>query len=68
MAKRERTEDEREGSFPAGNFGGRVHVPIFHNKEGGDASIDPDAPDIYSGMLKRTARQTGRFCDSKYED
>lgn len=49
----------RDGSFPAGN-GGRVYVPIHRNKAGQDASIDPD-DSIYSGMLKRTARQTGRF-------
>ena len=59
MAK-ERDDSIEIGSFPAGN-GGRVRVPIHHNGEDGmDASINPKGA-IYSGMLKRTARETGRF-------
>lgn len=67
MARYDRSSVE-EGSFPAGN-GGRVRVPIHHDGEDGmDASINPDGS-IYSGMLKRTARQTGRFCpDNLYDN
>lgn len=60
MARDDRSSLEK-GSFPAGN-GGRVRVPIHHDGEDGmDASINP-LNSTYSGMLKRTARQTGRFC------
>lgn len=45
-------------SNPGYHSGGRVKVPITLNSEGHDASIDPD-DDIYSGMLKRQARQNG---------
>ena len=59
MAK-ERDDSIEIGSFPAGN-GGRVRVPIHHNGEDGmDASINPQG-EIYSGLLQRTARQTGHF-------
>jgi hypothetical protein len=62
MAKNER-KDDRMDSFPGGQIGaGRVHVPIHNDGEDGmDASINP-LNGIYSGMLKRSARQTGKFC------
>lgn len=71
MAKSKELSSVEEGSFPAGN-GGRVIVPIHRTGEDGmDASINPDG-EIYSGMLKRTARQTGHFCHENirgdYED
>jgi hypothetical protein len=49
---------DRLDSNPGFHSGGRVHVPITLNSEGHDAAIDPD-DDIYSGMLKRQARQNG---------
>ena len=64
MADRRSSLDK--GSFPAGD-GGRVIVPIHHNREGGDASIDPDET-IYSGLTKRQARQTGYFTNASIED
>jgi hypothetical protein len=41
----------------------RMKYPIVYNPDegGGDASVDPVRGDIQSGMLKRTARETGRF-------
>lgn len=59
----DREDNATTGSVPAGN-GGRVRVPIFRNREGNDASIDPDF-DIYSGMRKRNARFSGKFSDVK---
>jgi hypothetical protein len=59
----ERDDNATTGSVPAGN-GGRVRIPIFRNREGGDASIDPDYS-IYSGLRKRNARFSGKFCDVK---
>ena len=60
MARDNRSSLE-EGSFPGGTNGGRVHVPIHRDGEDGmDASINPQG-EIYSGLLKRTARQTGHF-------
>ena len=66
MAEHRNREDMEHGSFPSGN-GGRVHVPIHRNAEGGDASIDPDQS-IYSGMRKRNARETGIFTTALIED
>jgi hypothetical protein len=60
MPRDKQRDSYEEGSFPAGN-GGRVRVPIHRNPDGSDKSIDPIG-DIYSGMLKRGARQDGRFC------
>lgn len=47
-------------SVPGGTLGGRVRVPLRVNSEGIDVAIDPEN-DIYSGMLKRGARQDGYF-------
>ncbi len=66
MPRDKQRDSYEEGSFPAGN-GGRVRVPIHRDGEDGmDASINP-LNSIYSGMLKRTARQTGRFTP-KYDN
>ena len=51
-------------SVPGGTLGGRVIVPLRKNAEGIDVAIDPDG-DIYSGMLKRQARQEGYFTRPK---
>ena len=64
MADRRSSLDK--GSFPAGD-GGRVIVPIHHNREGGDASIDPDET-IYSGLRKRNARETGIWTTRAIEE
>ena len=60
MARNVQKDSFEDGSFPGGN-GGRVNVPIHRNREGMDASVDPDFS-IYSGMTKREARQSGKFC------
>ena len=59
-------KDSTTGSFPAGN-GGRVRIPIWRNAEGMDHTLEADG-DISSGMLLRTARQTGRFTDPHPRD
>jgi hypothetical protein len=59
MARDTGRSSVERGDVPAGN-GGRVTVPIYRNPDGSDASIDP-INQIYSGMLKRSARQDGRF-------
>ena len=56
MAKSEETQ-----SVPGGTLGGRVIMPLRKNSEGIDVAIDPEGSEIYSGMLKRQARQEGYF-------
>jgi hypothetical protein len=61
-------EDSTTGFFPGAQSGGRVRLPIWRTREGFDASVEPEDSHIFSGMLKRTARETGKFCDVKYPD
>jgi hypothetical protein len=52
---REREPETRETEdFP------RWKMPIVRNRDGGDNSVCPDEG-IQSGMMKRTARETGYF-------
>jgi hypothetical protein len=51
---RNRTGLKREEEFK------RYEFPIVENPDGQDNSVEPFG-EIYSGMLKRTARETGHF-------
>lgn len=64
MSKPGQNDNAETGSFPAGN-GGRVKRQIFRTREGFDASVEPEDGHVFSGMLKRTALETGKFCDVK---
>lgn len=67
MAKR-KGKEEKGDSFASvpGGLGGRVIVPVRTNKQGIDYAIDPAG--IYSGMVKRQARQNlGHFSKPEYE-
>lgn len=61
-------DDATTGSVPAGD-GGRVRRPIHLGPDGIPTLIDPSPDLIYSGMTKRHAINTGRFCDlAKFRD
>lgn len=62
MSKPGLNDNAETGSTPAGN-GGRVKRQIFRTREGFDATVEPEDGHIYSGMLKRTALETGKFAD-----
>lgn len=47
----------------------RYEYPIRANDEGIDATVDPDNGHIFSGMMKRTALETGgTFAPIDYRD
>ncbi len=54
MPNRNDTGLKKKETFP------RYEFPIVENPEGQDNSVEPYL-EIYSGMLKRTARETGHF-------
>jgi hypothetical protein len=60
-------EDSTTGSFPAGQTGARITLPVHVNSEGINRAIDPEGPQgcIYSGMTRRIARWSGRHTNVK---
>ena len=54
MPRRDDSYLKKKEGFP------RYEFPIVKNRDGQDNSIDPDF-EIYSGLMKRTARETGHF-------